>query len=104
MDKMPNVTQSESRESLLAMPSSSNVMEHKEMLIWNKQTWIRQEWLKSRSNDRFGLFIRAFAQEPVMQGSLNQLLLIYEHTTSDTLYLKLADVGFTIVSESSKPE
>ena len=38
VDKMPNVTKSESRESLLAMPSPSNVMEHKEMLIWHKET------------------------------------------------------------------
>lgn len=50
------------------------------------------------------LFIRAFAQEPVMQDSLNQQPLFFEHTTSDTLYLKLADMEFTIVSESSKPE
>ena len=27
----------------------------KEMLIWHKQTWKRQDWLKSLSNDRFGL-------------------------------------------------
>ena len=39
-----------------------------------------------------------------MQDSLNQQPLIFEHTTSDTLSFKLADVEFTIVSESSKPE
>lgn len=32
------------------------------------------------------LFVRALAQEPVMQDSINQQPLIYEHTTSDTLY------------------
>ena len=31
VSKIPNVTQGESRASLLAMPSPSNVMEHKEM-------------------------------------------------------------------------
>ncbi|MBR3725516.1 MAG: hypothetical protein IKN11_09045, partial [Bacteroidales bacterium] len=47
-------TQSESRESLLALPSPSNVMEHKEMLIWHKQTLKSEKGYKSRSNDRFG--------------------------------------------------
>ena len=46
--------QSESRESLLAMPSPSNVMEHKEMLIWHKETWRSEKGYKSRPNDRFG--------------------------------------------------
>ena len=54
VDKMPNVTQGESRESLLAMPSPSNVMEHKEMLIWHKETWRSEKGYKSRPNDRFG--------------------------------------------------
>ena len=54
VDKMPNVTQGESRESLLAMPSPSNVMEHKEMLIWHKETLKSEKGYKSRPNDRFG--------------------------------------------------
>ena len=37
VDKMPNVTKGESRESLLAMPSPSNVMEHKEMPLWHEK-------------------------------------------------------------------
>ena len=54
VDKMPNVTQGESRESLLAMPSPSNVMEHKEMLIWHKETLKSEKGYKIRPNDRFG--------------------------------------------------
>ena len=60
VDKMPNVTKGESRESLLAMPSPSNVMEHKEMLIWHKQTLISEKGYKCRSNDRFGFKGRFF--------------------------------------------
>ena len=37
------------------MPSPSNVMEHKEMLIWHKETLKSEKEYKSRPNDRFGL-------------------------------------------------